>query len=563
MVRWRRISRLIAVGLMAGSLGWSAKPLDGAESCQAFLDGLRTRELHDVALYYLNKAANDPTTDKAFLETIDFEKGVTSLDVARGLSQEDREKQLDEARNQFEKFLADHPRHPLAASAKAHLAGLLLDRARRKTAEAAGPSQTSDRKRQLREEARTLCTDAQMLFATLDAELAERQKKYRFVDKGNATLIAERDRVRQDAMLTRLALAKMPYEIAQTYEPGSRENRERLFVAAMRLGDYYREFAPRLAAYYARIDEARCYQELGNIPRAHAVLDEVLTETKQGEGLRRVRDAATLLALQMALLPRVRQYTEAVTIYTTWEKASPQHDEASEEALAIKWLAGEAALESARGLKANVPAESQRRRECLKLAEGLLTFAAQHPGEFQQKARIKLADPLLARGKPTFEAPQTYEDALRRAKLAWDEAQGSEWRPAEKARLQAESLRCFRFALAHAPGEAKAGELDTIRYCLAYLHWARGEYRDAVAIGELLARSNPDRPEAQQGAKIALAASARLVTHATATADGTAEREQTVGLARFIAERWPGTVLGDEAQKVLAETGETKVRSEP
>lgn len=175
-----------------------------------------------------------------------------------------------------------------------------------------------------------------------------------------------------------------------------------------------------------------------------------------------MRDTATLLALQMALLPRVRNYAEAVTVYTNWEKASPQRDEPDEQVLAIKWLAGEAALECARGLKAPVAAENERRQECLKRADELFRFVARYPGECQQKARLKLTDPLLARGKPTFEAPQTYEDALRRAKLAWDEAQGSEWRPAEKARLQAESLRCFRFALAHAPGEAKAGELDTI-----------------------------------------------------------------------------------------------------
>ena len=88
----------------------------------------------------------------------------------------------------------------------------------------------------------------------------------------------------------------------------------------MKLADYYRDFAPRLGACYA--DRRGPLLPGTRNTAGPAALDEVLSETKEGEGLRGVRDSATVLALQLDLLPRVRKYAEAVDIYSTWEKAA-------------------------------------------------------------------------------------------------------------------------------------------------------------------------------------------------------------------------------------------------
>ncbi len=124
-------------------------------------------------------------------------------------------------------------------------------------------------------------------------------------------------------------------------------------------------------------------------------------------------------------------------------------------------------------------------------------------------------------------------------------------------------MQGFRFALAHVPPDAKAGELDAMRCCLAYLYWDRKEYRDAASLGESLARGDPDRQETQQGAKIALAACARLFNDAAAKGDGKEEKERMVGIARFIADRWPGTPLADDAQRILVQTDEANAGREP
>ncbi len=390
MGSWHGFRWLLLGGCVAGCVILATNPLPAAENCQAFVDGLRKRDLYDVALYYLEATRKDPTADKTFLEVIDFETGVTLLGSARLLSRKDREKPLDEARDCFERFLAACPQHRQADCAKTHLADLFVERARLKTAEAAGGVQMPEQKRQLREDARSLCRDAEKLFKAVDADLVEGQKKYKFVDPGDAKRIEERDRVRRDAMLTRLALAKMPYEIAQTYEPGSKENRANLGAAAAGLGEYYRKYSPRLGAYYARIDEARCYQELGNNFKARAVLDEVLSQAKEGEELRGVRNVATLLALQIVLLPGVRKYADAAGIYTAWETATPQHDEPSEEVLAIKCLAGEAALEVAprsEGRRPRRSGEASRAIEaCRRSADVCGAVSRRFPGEGPRQA---------------------------------------------------------------------------------------------------------------------------------------------------------------------------------
>ena len=123
--------RLLAGSIAAGFLGLSACPLQAGRVSQAFLDGLRKREFYDTALDYLEAMRTSPLADKAFLEVIDYEMGVTLVASARSLPLVDREKRLNEARNAFREV----HRRPSAAFAgasarNAHLGNLLVERGR-------------------------------------------------------------------------------------------------------------------------------------------------------------------------------------------------------------------------------------------------------------------------------------------------------------------------------------------------------------------------------------------------------------------------------------------------
>ncbi len=222
--------------------------------------------------------AISPPDDRASPETIDFEAGVALLNGVLLLPPRERAGQLDKARNDLQRFLAEHPQHPWALRANIGLAGVAMEQARRRMADAHSAT-TPDQKQRLLTEARELYRSAQRIFTSIDAELAEGEKRHDFGDN-NVEFIARRDEADRDALITRFAVAKMPYEIAQTFEPGSRENREYLTEAATKLGRYGQTYKPQLAAAYARLDEARCYHELGDEAKALAVRGEAIADPR-------------------------------------------------------------------------------------------------------------------------------------------------------------------------------------------------------------------------------------------------------------------------------------------
>ena len=124
-------------------------------------------------------------------------------------------------------------------------------------------------------------------------------------------------------------------------------------------------------------------------------------------------------------------------------------------------------------------------------------------------------------------------------------------KPDELLRIQEESLLNFRFALSHPPPDIRIGELKTIRYCLAYLYWITNDHYGAAVLGEFIARTYPDSPEGQQGAKIALASYAKLSSEAATRDDQKFHNRHMENIARHATERWPGSRGADEAWMVL------------
>ena len=88
-------------------------------------------------------------------------------------------------------------------------------------------------------------------------------------------LIEERDRVRSDVILTRLALARIVYDRAQTYEPGSKEWQELLTAAATEFGENYWKYNRWLRRLRNSRSGARCHKELGHYGQALQILEEL------------------------------------------------------------------------------------------------------------------------------------------------------------------------------------------------------------------------------------------------------------------------------------------------
>jgi cellulose synthase operon protein C len=554
MRSWRGVARLLACGLGAccGFLWLSA--LLGAERCQAFLDGLRDprRGYYDVARDYLEQMRTSPLADPEFREAIDYHLGVTLLESSRRQPLAQREKTLEEAHDYFRKFLNDHPLDALETSARRNLADLLIERGRIKRELADQCGAKSDDRARLLGEAREIFKDARAALTEVDVRLNKMQRAIKPLGPNDEDAIRKRDRMRTEIILTRFSLAKMLYEIADTYEPGSKESRKWLKDAVAAFGEYYLKYEPRLGAYPFYIEEARCYKELGAYTKALVILNDLTSpELRNDAAFLPIRAAATELAMEVYLALGPKRCQDAWNAYDNWEKTVAMA-EASEDArrntAAVKYLGGEAALELVRSLSEKKPNEADLRAEYLQRAKELLTLAASVPGKYRLKARFKLTDPLLAGGEARVETPKDTADARDRAQLAWDQLQERGLSRERTDRLRAEARVCFRYVLAHPPQKATVADLNAVRYCLAYLDWMAGDYYDAAVLGEFLARRYADQPMALRGAEVALKAYAKLCFDGSAGDDRQFETDRMTAMAEWITDRWPKSSVADDAR---------------
>lgn len=546
MRRWQGVAWLLAGWLGVGF--FSPGPLPAADRCKEFVDGLRAPErgYYDVALEYLEAMRRDPSADKAFRETIDYEIGVTLLEQCRTLPAAERPGELDKARACFRTFLSDHPDHALVVSANRNLAAVLIERGKLNK-ELARRSKAPEDRDSLLERARELFSESQKSLAVVDAQLNKTQKSFGQLDPNDAAAVQRRNRVRSEIILTRLSLARTYYEIAATYPADSNRRKVALEEAAAKFGEYYLKYEQWLGGCVFRLEQARCFQELGDYARTLRILDGLASlPLSDDPGLGRIRTAATRLAMETLLSPSMKKYKDAWAWYEKWESHNEQPDESDADVAAITYLGGEAALELARSLNKDA-AQVEARAEYIRRAKELLSTAAGCPGDYHKKARLLFTDPLLTAGRIRVETPKNFADACERAQLSWDRLREMNLTPEETDRFRAEARECYRYALAHAPSDVKMDDLNAMRYCMAYLDWAAEDYYDAAVLGEFLARRYPDSPLAQRGAEIAMKAYARLCGEATAKDARTFEAARMAAVVDFITSRWPGSAVADEA----------------
>src|SRR5262245_3801147 len=169
--RWLLALLLAAEGLLTPAVASAIEP------AQAFLDGLRDRELFDVALEYIDAAANNPAVPISFKETLAYERGVTLIQGAKFVRDTAiREKQLDEGQKALSQFVAAQPTHLLAIASRIQMGKVIVERAgiRAERAKRLPPAE----KQPVLKEAQGLYTEAGNVFGALVEELRTRLKSY-------------------------------------------------------------------------------------------------------------------------------------------------------------------------------------------------------------------------------------------------------------------------------------------------------------------------------------------------------------------------------------------------
>jgi len=541
--------RLLAGLMTAGLLCTFAAKAAASEEARRFLAGLRERGYFDTALDFLEMARNDPKVDKQFKDSLDYEAGLTMIDDSRmGRVTSVREKRLSEARERFKKFLAEHPSHPLAAGAQSQLANLLIERGRIKAEQAEKPSKTAEEKAALNAEARGLYDEAAKVFADLEQRFLKAHQKFpKIIDPKDTEKIEARDQVRRDLLQARLALATVLYEIAHTHKPGSEGSTKNLEAAAKRYQELYEKYGARLAGLYARMWEGRCYKELGKTDEAFAAFEELLAQPDEPQPFRTLKNKAAVLALQTALLPKVKKYKESVAMYKEWERTA-RGDEDTPEGMAIKFFSGKAALELAKSLTKKE--DAKQRKDLLTLSKQLFKDVSRQEGEHQKDAKMMLLEKLLGGADAKVE-PSNFAEARDRAQEELGRMQMPDLKPEEVAKARTEAIKYFRMAMRMKTSDVTIDELCVIRYYLAYLYWLSDDLYDAAVAGEFLARRYSDRIGARQGAKIAMASYVKLFNEVPPGESRDFENRRMIAIAKLITERWKGEPEADEAWMML------------
>ena len=270
-------------------------------------------------------------------------------------------------------------------------------------------------------------------------------------------------------------------------------------------------------------------------------------------------------ALETALRPEVKKFKEGLDIAHNWIDGDHPPSSSPETDLAIRFLGGEAAMEYLKGLPAASADQSELRKRQIDWARQQFTVVAAAAGPYQARAKIRLLDPIFGGDKTS--KPGTFADALNHAAAAMerlrlarqgaaradagDDADFDRQRRQQIVAAQSEALKCCKLAMdLRSVSQPSAEEYDTVRYYLAYLHYAADELDEAAALGESVAQNSSNSGPARLAATVGLAARETLLRRAGEASRSTAaERLRT--LAEKIVQRWGDRAEADDARASL------------
>jgi hypothetical protein len=568
---WCAALGAVALSFACGSLARSAEP------AREFLEGLRARGFHDVALDYLDSVAKDPNVPVDFKQTVMYERGATLVDSAR--SERDsalREKQLDEGQKVLTQFITAQPRSLLVISARSQLGNLIVERARSRV-EKSKKASAAD-KAALLNEANGLYVSGLKVFEELIAELMEKLKSYpaALSEKTDPKRVEERDRYRVDYLQAQLLAAATREEMVDTYPKGSKEYTEALTKAAKEYSEIYDKYRTRLAGLYARMYQGRCNQKLGKHKEALAFFGDLLANPDSPEAFRTLKAKVLELAVDSWL--ELKLYPEVLSkVAPMVDNARPAEDR-TDEFMGMRVKVARADKAFADELKAKNPKDPQI-RQLLTQGRKLVAYVSKFPGPYQEQARKMTpdftggdADQIAARpepktfmeartaGKESIEAMQTAGQILKllppRIAQTKDPAEKAAMvKQVEEAKVKSveakeDAVRYLRLALQFADQETDVNDVNLVRYLLCYLNYVNENYYDAAVIGAFIAERYPDSQGARQCAKIAMAAYLKLYSEEKSD-DKEYESKKIINICDYIVKKWPEQPEAAEALNTL------------
>jgi tetratricopeptide (TPR) repeat protein len=536
------------------------------EPFQAFVDGLRRRQLYDMAMAYLEQSKTNPLVSEADKTRIPFEEGRVLLDEAGNLRDSAaRSRKLDEAQQRLDAFIAARGDDPFASEARLQLGNVYIERSRSEIAAASRPSQAAKRAESMKRAGDWLIK-AQRVLAEAEGKFgAEFNKFPKAIDPADRPQIDARDRARVNLIQAQMFAATVLAEQAKTQDLKSEAGRKLLEQAALKYGEIHKKFNQYLVALYARLYQGQALLELGKQTEALACLEEVLQQAAASPELRPLADKTLPIALAAWLGDKDHQFDKAIDASQKWLQQASRAEQHTSDGLTVAWYAAEAHRRRAAAQKKNKD-DARASDNDLKEAARLAAEVARYPGEHQDAARQLLAQ---LRKVAAPELPTTFADALNEGRSALDEAGSLEQQIHEAQSGEADATKLtelrrsfssavqraennLRRALELRDADTQADSMAEAQYLLAYTLFLAERYYDAAVAAEFVARHRTDSSLARSAAKIALAS--YLEAYNAQPADQReAELRCMTAITEHIAATWPQEPEAAEAWMILSE----------
>lgn len=528
-----RLGVAVAVTLagVGGGFG-AARGAEDARTASAFVRGLRERGYYDLAAEYLEQVRQQPDAPPELLATADYELGRLLLEEASKTGDLVRRKDLlDEARVKLDKFTKANPGHPRTPEALVELARLLVERGHLAMLQV-DETEVKAEQESKKVEARGSFDQARVAYEAAETRLKAAFAKYPPFLPDNDPRKDEKERSHNALMQAQLQKAVVDYEQGQTFPLNSKERTDLMSKGLAQFEDLYKKYRTQMAGLTARMWQAKCYEERGDLGPAIGIYNELMEHT-----------APQLRALQryvgyfrIIVLGKRKEYALAADESVRWLEAHNSVEaKRSKEGLGVQ-------LELAKNIIAQLPdAKSSERTVAIKRVGDVLGNIVRYSSPFKAEAIA-----LLKKYKPSAAvraedvARMNYEDALSQGEQA---LASQEWERAEAL---------LRQAVRRAEAARNIDQLNTARYDLAFCYYMSKRYYEALVLAEHLARRYPKAGLAAKAAEIGMASLGEAYNVYTQV-DRTADLNNLIELALYTAETYPDHEQGDTARMLLGQ----------
>jgi tetratricopeptide (TPR) repeat protein len=557
------MKRLFAIGLF-GAFLCCCPPLRAEDVPHLdFVRGLREKHYPDLALEYLKKLSQNPPADIAPL--IPLEMARTRLDLAAATTDTtQRLTHYQDATNELQAFIKNNPQNPLASGARLELARVTVLQGRTQLSKALREETKAARQAEA-DKARVILESAGEQLKTvneeIEARLAKMDNPQTPKDKQEkAQLEVDRIRAELDRGLNYL-------DQRQTYIDESKEEVLRAQNDIVQLAmPFFQKATERdrnqPLCWEAEAWWGRCLVYSGKPPEARKKFANIISsKEKAAESGKRL--ARYFLMLVILESPQTDEKPDTVRLQATqWVKDYANFLN-TPEGFGVRYLLADATVKHALSLMK--PAD---RAPFFATAKNVCKELEQTENEFMHKARRLKISVIKEEGglNQAVKDLATFDDCFIRAQFEAEMIEedtkkitdADKQKEARDKRLKTviEALNRGFNLVETKKQKVPEEDLNTAKVMLTYTYWTSNQLKDAIRVGEELARLKTRPPQSSQGAMYALMAHSQLVTEAE---KGSLKPEELKAIkdrfrdfAEFVKKTWPNDQPGDVARHEIA-----------